>query len=367
MMHAIHTNDRKGDRGPVQIARAALTAGFATVALVALAWSMAPAQAQAGSGACSRTSYLQFQACLNEVDDDWYIARAICTNESDREEAWECFRESSPGSRYAEHSHCREQFRARERLCDAVGQAPYDPDFDPDLFDETFTVTNPYVPLTVGNIWEYETEDETNTVEVLNETKLIEGVTCVVVNDLVIGEDTMEDTDDWYAQRNNGDVDYCGEESKDFELFEGDNPVLPELIENEGSFKAGRDGDKSGTLFPGTPVVGLTYRQEWSASNAEDHATILSISYGYGNDPELDEFVPEELAELLCSNDDCVVTRDGTPIEPRSVERKYLAPGIGVFLEVDPRSGEINQLVGCNFADVCDDLPEYEGDDDDDD
>jgi len=66
--------------------------------------------------------------------------------------------------------------------------------------------------------------------------------------------------------------------------------------------------------------------------------------------------VPQALADLLC-NDDCVVTHDFSPLEPDASERKYFAPGIGLFLEVDEESGDIVQLVDCNFDAVCGTLP----------
>ena len=59
---------------------------------------------------------------------------------------------------------------------------------------------------------------------------------------------------------------------------------------------------------------------------------------------------------MLC-NDDCIVTRDFSPLEPDAEERKYYAPGIGMFLEVDPETGDIVQLVDCSFDVVCDMLP----------
>ena len=45
------------------------------------------------------------------------------------------------------------------------------------------------------------------------------------------------------------------------------------------------------------------------------------------------------------------------PLEPGAFERKYYAPGIGVFLEVNPEEEEIVQLVDCNFDTRCALLP----------
>ena len=149
---------------------------------------------------------------------------------------------------------------------------------------------------------------------------------------------------------------YCGEEVKDFERFPGDNPNEPELVSIDGSFKVGRDGTKSGILFLASPSAGTTYRQEYSLGNAEDHATVVSTTYGFGNDPVLDQHVPQALVAHLCNND-CVVTLDGLPFDPGVLQRKYFAPNIGTFLEVDVDTGEINRLVGCNVDPKCATLP----------
>jgi hypothetical protein len=305
---------------------------------------------------CSATATRQFDACKSEVRDDFFADRAICINVSDEDERAECFDEADAGQKEGRQL-CGEQLDARRELCADLGENRYDPDFDPAGFAQDFTNQNAYFPLRVGNQWAYVGGDETIAVEVLDKTKLIEDVTCIVVNDLVeADEEPVEDTDDWYAQALNGDVYYCGEIARNFETFEGDDPEEAELIDVEGSWKAGRDGDKPGIIFLASPMVGDVYRQEWSPGNAEDVATVLSTTYGFGHDPELDEFVPKDLASLLCA-DDCIVTGETTAIEPDVFERKYYAPGMGLFLEVDPESGDIVQLVGCNLDPRCAMLP----------
>jgi hypothetical protein len=308
---------------------------------------------------CSATAEAQFDACRNEVRDDAFTAKAVCLNTSDAEEREECFAEAKEERREAA-GLCRAQRQARRGLCEELGQDRYDPDFDPADFDDPRSPgqPNPHFPLAVGSHWEFEAEDETVTIDVLDEVKLIEGVPCLVVNDRVEEDgELVEDTDDWFGLRKDGTVDYCGELSKELETFAGDDPELPELVSLEGSFKAGRDGARPGTLFPGAPAVGQVYRQEWLPGDAEDAARVLSTTYGFGGDPELDAFVPQDLAELLCAADDCVVTGEFTPLEPGAFERKYYARGIGLFLEVKPDSGEILQLVDCNVDPRCSALP----------
>jgi len=311
------------------------------------------------SGTCTDTARALLHACRNEVKDDLWEAIAVCLNVSDDEQNAECMTEADDERKEA-FQECGEQFHARRELCDLLGEDPYEPDFDPRNFDDDFTrLTRPNVhfPLAIGNTWHYAGGDETVTVQVLPTTKRIEGVTCIVVNDVVKKDGAIiEDTDDWIAQAKDGSVHYCGELARDFEYFEGDDPGEAELVEIEGSFKAGRDGARSGVLMLAMPQVGVAYRQEWAVGDAEDAAQVLSTTYSFGADPDLDRFVPQALAELLC-HDDCVVTRDFTPLEPGTEERKYYAPGVGLFLEVDVESGDTLELENCNFAAVCGLLP----------
>ena len=338
--------------------------------IVAAAILLAASQAAArGGGACSRTAELQFAACKHEVNDDRLVAKASCVNVGDAPDRADCMA-GLRTIREEGNQLCREQRAARFELCDAIGEDPYDPSFDAGDFETEFTsptVLNPYLPLEVGNFWEFAAPSvgETNTVEVLARTKLVAGVTCVVSRDLVsVNGVAKEFTDDWLAQASNGDVIYCGEEVKDYEIFPGDDPADPELVSIDGSFKVGRDEtmpDKPGTFFFADPAVypgvGKTYRQEYSLGNAEDVATVLTTTYGYGNDMVLDEHVPQALADHLC-NDDCVVTLEGTPVEPGVTARKYYAASVGVFLEVDVETGEVNRLIACNVDPRCTTLPQ---------
>jgi hypothetical protein len=308
---------------------------------------------------CSATAEALLDACRAQVVDDSGVAKAICLNIPGAAQRGGCLDELAQ-TRADDKDLCREQRDGRLDACKLLGEAPYDPDLDPARFDDPKNPSKPnrYFPLTVGNRWDFRSALEVDTVEVVNETKLIEGVRCAVVRDTVNKTDgTIEDTDDWYANAKDGKVWYFGEETKDFEIFAGDDPQRPELVSIEGSFKAGRDGDKPGIIFLASPKVGDVYLEEFSLGNAEDVTVILSTTYRFGSDPDLDHGVPQQLADHLCSGD-CVVTKNFSLLEPGLFARKYYAPGIGVFLEVESE-GEVLQLVGCNVDPTkCTGLPQ---------
>jgi len=289
---------------------------------------------------CSKTARTLRTACGFDVKDDFWLSKAQCINVSDRDERKECYKEVRL-SRKEAREECEDQYDARLELCDAVGESRYDPDFSPERFVDPrqigITVAeNPYFPLIEGHKWVYESnftdEDgeqvtETITVVVTDKTKLIEGVTCRVVNDLVLVDDgdgptPLEDTNDWYAQDIDGNVWYCGEEVQDFETFDGDDPMEPELVAIDGSFKVGRERAKPGIIMLALPEVGDVYLQEVAFGDAEDFAEVTSLN------------ATESVPAASC-NGDCLVTREGNLLEPGVFADKYYAPGIGNILEVE--------------------------------
>jgi len=282
---------------------------------------------------CSQTAGVVFKACGSELEDDFLIAIANCINVSDKDERKECEADARD-ERKDGRELCKEQFEARLDVCGLVGEKRYDPDFDPDNFVDPLEIgdevdPNPYFPLVQGTQWVYEGGGERITVTVTEKIKLIEGVTCVVVNDLVTEDEVkIEDTDDWYAQDLDGNVWYCGEIAKNFETFEGDVPEDPELVDIEGSWKAGRDGAKPGYLMLAAPKVGDVYRQEVSWGDAEDVAEVTDTTGS------------ESVPAASCT-DDCLVTRDFTAIEPGINESKYYALGVGLILEVDNEGNRV--------------------------
>jgi hypothetical protein len=298
--------------------------GVVTLCL-GIIWTPVLATAQATF--CTDTANTMLTACRAETEDDFSVAMAQCLNVSDGGARTQCETEADTQREEAQEE-CDEQLSARLEVCGLVGEERYDPDFTPANFvnpDEIggAVTPNPYFPLIPGTRWVYQGGEETITVIVTDKTKLIEGVTCRVVNDVVEQDGAIiEDTDDWYAQDLTGNIWYCGEIAKNFETFEGDAPEDAELVDIEGSFKVGRDGAKAGMIMLADPQVGNAYRQEAALGNAEDVAEVISIT---GN---------ESVPAASCNNT-CLVTRDFTPLEPGVNENKHYARGIGAILEVD--------------------------------
>ncbi len=304
---------------------------------------------------CSATASLLHTACGFEASDDHFVAKAKCINIADPHGRTQCLGDARRARTEAGKA-CREERTWRRAACTLLGEGRYDPAFGPDRFDSDFrrlSNPNPYFPLGIGNQWEYRGGTERNVVEVANETKLVEGVTCVVLRDLVYEDGRLKEaTDDWYAAGRDGSTWYCGEEVKDYASFEGDRPSRPELVSRDGSFKHGRDGDKAGIIMPTRPRAGQVYLEEFSLGNAEDVSEVLSAGYAFGSNRELDHLVPRDLALRMC-NRDCVVTKNFSLLEPGIYALKYYARGIGFFLETKPIEGKSLQLVGCNFDPRC--------------
>ena len=307
-----------------------------------------------GQRFCSDTAVQLKTSGKSEVVDEFAKTGAVCLNESNAADRSKCISDGEAAR--AEGLHLVEdRYQARLEICKRVGEKRYDPSFDEQDF--ITSKPNPYFPLEVGNKWVFGGGEDVE-IEVLNETKLIDGVTCRVIRDVVkVKGEVVEDTSDWLARDKNGTIWYCGEEVKDYESFDGDQPRKAELVAIDGSFKVDRDGSKPGTLFLASPKKGVLYREEFSVANAEDVAEILTTNYKYGTDKDLDQLVPKELADRFCSNADCVVTKAFSAMSPGVIEFKYYAKGIGQFLNVKPDSQEVVYLKSCNVGPLCATLP----------
>jgi hypothetical protein len=202
-----------------------------------------------------------------------------------------------------------------------VKDEPYRPQIDP--ADFVSVIDNPYLPLRPGTTWVYEGvsegEHEKTVVSVTNRTKEVMGVTATVVRDQVfVAGDLAEDTFDWFAQDRFGNVWYFGEETAEYE--EG------KVVTRKGSWEAGVDGAQPGIVMLGDPRVGDAYRQEYYEGEAEDLGRVIGLH--------------ESVSVPYDSFADVLVTEDWTPLEPKILENKFYARGVGVVLERRVKGGE---------------------------
>lgn len=192
---------------------------------------------------------------------------------------------------------------------------PYFVQIDPVDFETTNITGNTFFPIDTGKTYIYEGEDEDGASvrveeEYTGETKIILGVTCVVVNarEYVDG-DLIEDTDDWYAQDKSGNIWYFGEDSR--EIKDG------KVVSTSGSWEAGVDGALPGIIMLANPIPGIWYRQEYYTGEAEDVGQVLSLY--------------ESVTVAYGSFINCLQTAEWNLLEPGIVEHKFYADGIGLL------------------------------------
>jgi hypothetical protein len=180
-------------------------------------------------------------------------------------------------------------------------------------------IDNPYWPMRPGTRWVYrETTPDggrsRDVVTVTRRTRLIaNGVVARVVTDVATEHGKLaEKTEDYYAQDRAGNVWYLGESTRAYENGR--------FVSSEGSFEAGVDGAKAGIVMLAHPRRGKRYRQEDYPGHAEDRARVLSL---------------REQAEVPFGHfKRTLLTRETTPLEPKTVEYKLYARGVGPVLEL---------------------------------
>ena len=213
------------------------------------------------------------------------------------------------------------------------------PDFTAAKFANPTMIDNPYFTLPVGSTRTYMSITDEGTerivIGVLNDTREVMGVTCRVVRDRVFLDDVLiEDTHDWFAQDDIGNVWYMGEEVDNYN-YDMDGGLID--ITHEGAWEAGKDVAGLGTLArPGyqmkaAPMPGDVYHQEYYPGEAEDMGEVIALT------------APVTLADG--TEYQCLQTRDFSALDSGPGEFKYYAPGFGVILEESAEGGSRVELV----------------------
>jgi hypothetical protein len=205
-------------------------------------------------------------------------------------------------------------------------------------------IDNMYWPLIPNTVFTYtaESEDgcELNIMSVLPgqrnwgdvDDDRYDGIRGLVAYDVEYLDEECEDnwgdptevTFDWYAQDASNNIWYLGEDTVSFD-HEGEcdnwvddtDPPDEDLGCADGSFEAGVDGAEAGIVMLGSPSKGAFYAQEFYEDQAEDWGKVLNyvpVSTDFGDWEE------------------CLRTKEWTPLEPGSVEHKYYCAGTGLVL-----------------------------------
>lgn len=241
-----------------------------------------------------------------------------------------------------------------------------------EITDATFDIsptliTNPYWPLYVGATYGYRavTDDECeyNKLIVTNDIYAVEVEDGVFVDTRVVRDqewvtemdddgncvietaELLEDTLDYYAQDDEGNIWYFGEDTYAKDDEEGECAIV-----TDGSWLAGQpvgdpkvDPAVAGIVMLDKPKSGDRYQQEYLEDEAEDMAAVLRLNASVSID--VGEYTG------------CLVTKEWTTLEPGSIEHKYYClkpktngntPGL-VFIEELQGKTVYVEFVGDSF------------------
>jgi len=273
----------------------------------------------AGMNSCRLTVKGAAQSCKLGARSDGQLTLAKCDNLPGTSARKTCRQQASMDRKDALQT-CKEQNGLRQNACARFGPTPYAPVIDPANFTRSAVIDNPFFPLTPGTTFVYEgqTEEGFEHVEfaVTHVTKRILNVNCVEVHDTrQVDNKVVEDTRDWFAQDDDGNVWYFGENTT---LVSDGLPV-----DLSGTWTAGVDGAHPGIIMKAHPAIGDFYRQEFSLGQAEDLAEVKSLS-----ETVTVPFPPGSFAS-------CLETEESSSLAPGDIEHKFYAMGIGNLLTID--------------------------------
>jgi len=164
------------------------------------------------------------------------------------------------------------------------------------------TGRNPYFILEPGYQLVLEGGGEQLTVTVLDETRVVDGVECRVVEERETKDGKLvEASRNYFAiSRRTNSVFYFGEDAG-------------------GAWLSSEKGARFGLMMPGLPLLGARYYQEVAPGVAMDRAEIVAV--GLTTRVPAGEFK------------DCIKTEETTPLEPKERGHKVYARGVGLVEE----------------------------------
>lgn len=189
--------------------------------------------------------------------------------------------------------------------------------FNPGNFSNSTLLNNKYISYQIGRkyVFEGETSDglERNEIQRIDAIKVVIGINVAVIRDIVWVDGILEeDTRDWFAQDDDGNVWYMGE---DVDNYNPDGSIR----DHDGAWEAGVNGAIAGIIMLADPRSGISYQQEFAEGIAEDEAKVVAMG--------LTIQVP------FNTYSDCLKIKEWSDLEKGSIDYKFYAPGIGLIKE----------------------------------
>lgn len=157
---------------------------------------------------------------------------------------------------------------------------------------------------------------------VLPETTTVAGVTVLVLEEKDYKNGQLaESTQDYFAQRSDGNVYYFGER---VDIYEGG-----QITSHKGQWLAGEGENHEGVYMAKDPQLGQAYEQEKAPGVAEDRWTVVAVN--------------QTLTTQAGTFSGCIKTEDFSPLD-KLTEFKYYCPGVG-FTKEEFSNGHLD-LIG---------------------
>jgi len=182
--------------------------------------------------------------------------------------------------------------------------------FDVRASDLGPTGRNAYFILEPGHTAAYAAGNERLVINVLNETRRVDGVETRVVEERETKAGTLvEVSRNYFAiSATTRDVFYFGEA---VDIYRAGR-----IVDHEGAWESGVNGARFGLMMPAEPRLSSKYYQELAPKIAMDRAAIVALH----------ETVRTPAGEFK----DCVKVEETTPLEPGVREYKYYAREVGL-------------------------------------
>ena len=193
--------------------------------------------------------------------------------------------------------------------------AGWSSDFSAEKADLVSSGKNPYWVLEPGYVLEYADGSEKLIITVLEETKKVDGIETRIIEERESKDGKLVEVSRNYfaiSKRTNS-VFYFGEH---VDMYKDGK-----VTNHEGSWLAGEKGARFGLMMPGTPLAKARFYQEVAPGEAMDRCEIVSVT--------------ETVVTPAGTFKNCLKVEETTPLEPKTKEYKYFAPGVGLVQDGD--------------------------------